>query len=321
LESALARNGHGPLDRDELILGGGWDTAAWYQSIHIYGSEFGIFIKDDAVRTTALRIASFHHGSFGVTRMNELGKAFLRAATCVYFLHEHFHHKVESLGFRLEVVTRRPVYVPYFRGVYSLALGTDHVLEEALANADAFARISSRPYRDWIPASVIEATRSYLNARFPFDPPGYRMACKYLARNSFEAGRNLLQSQVCEVSQSPLHAGEDWGCAPRMIQSLFSVESEIWTVVTAGRASILPTRSGMHVRTASTDEMVRLLRSKGFRFVDGGKGSHIKLTKAGSKPAVLPGNRENLSPGVVRVLLRLLGDFELADLRGLLRDA
>jgi hypothetical protein len=68
-------------------------------------------------------------------------KSVLRAATDMYFLYEQYHHKIECLASRTEVASGRPAYVKYHAGVYSAVLGTDRVLEEALANAGSFQRI------------------------------------------------------------------------------------------------------------------------------------------------------------------------------------
>src|SRR5215471_14833223 len=34
-----------------------WDICAWYQPIHFFGHDWGIFIKEDCVRRTGLMIA------------------------------------------------------------------------------------------------------------------------------------------------------------------------------------------------------------------------------------------------------------------------
>ena len=70
-----------------------------------------------------------------------LARALVRASTYAYFLHEQYHHKVESLAIRLEVIERLPIYTRYDYKVYLPARGTDDQLEEALANASVYRRL------------------------------------------------------------------------------------------------------------------------------------------------------------------------------------
>jgi predicted RNA binding protein YcfA (HicA-like mRNA interferase family) len=304
-----------------LTRDGGWDVAAWYQPIHFFGPDWGIYIKEAAIRQTAVNIARFHPRNFPGCHAPRLLRALIRSAAYVYFLHEQFHHKIESLGFRLEVIAQRPIYVPYTHGVYRRLVGSDDLLEEALANADCVRRLEEPRYAAWIPASVQEATRRYLLARFPLDPPGYRVASRFTTSSAFDSGRQKLQSQVLEGSVTGKHNAADWQCAPQMTRSFFSVESDMWTVVPPGATSILPTRASLPVRTTSTARLIQLLVSKGYQVVNGGKGSHVKLKNGGNMTVILPGGRDNLSPGVVRAALRALGGYSLQDLDRLLAGA
>jgi predicted RNA binding protein YcfA (HicA-like mRNA interferase family) len=60
-----------------------------------------------------------------------------------------------------------------------------------------------------------------------------------------------------------------------------------------------------HNPTVSTRKMVdALTRHYGYQVTPGGKGSHMKLKRPGAPTLTLPGNRSELSPGVVRQVLR-----------------
>lgn len=53
-------------------------------------------------------------------------------------------------------------------------------------------------------------------------------------------------------------------------------------------------------------EMVKLLKSHGFRKSEGGKGSHIKMTKEGlTRPVIIP--RGELKKGTERSILKDAG--------------
>ena len=70
----------------------------------------------------------------------------MRSAFWSLYLHEIYHHKVESFGIRLQVVQGRGSYVRYKDiNVYVPLKGDDQQLEEALANAYCYHRLSSKP--------------------------------------------------------------------------------------------------------------------------------------------------------------------------------
>jgi hypothetical protein len=218
-----------------------WDTCAWYQPIHFFGHDWGIYIKESCVKHSARTIARFlHPQDVQHMRPADLCKALYRAALLTFYLHEAFHHKVESLGFRLHVAHRASRYLPYEKDVYQKTAGTDDQLEEALANADSYLRLGENTYSYWLTQPVLEATRRYLEWEFPNSPPGYRMAVNYLSKPKFGAGENFLQSQMNEASLNPAQPTDDWDLAPRMTQSLFRFDQNIYTVIPAGTLSTLP---------------------------------------------------------------------------------
>ncbi|MBI4332977.1 MAG: hypothetical protein HY673_17050 [Chloroflexi bacterium] len=151
---------------------------------------------------------------------------------------------MECLGLRLHVVDRKSCYLPYDGMVYTPNIGKDTLLEEALANADAYYRLFTNPYLHWIGDPVMEATEDYLKATFPYCPAGYRRAVDYLDRDDFEDGENLLHAQVHECTLTPSQPHDEWEIATRMMQSMFKVTDNIYTIVPRGRKSILPVIAG-----------------------------------------------------------------------------
>jgi hypothetical protein len=220
-----------------------WDVCAWYQPIHFCAEHWGIYIREDCILRQARLICRFipwparRRGS-----LTGLAKCLIRASVYAFFLHEHYHHKIESLGLRLHVVDRKSCYLPYHAKVYSATKGTDAQLEEALANADSYYRLDTEPYKSWITYDVVAATWQYLEKRFPYDPPGYRMAINYLSKSAFDAGEDLLHGQMHEATVTPLQPHNEWNVATRLTQSLFKVTDNIWVIVGPRGRSVLPTR-------------------------------------------------------------------------------
>lgn len=298
-----------------------WDICAWYQPIHFFGYDWGIFIREKCLVTMASRIASFADPAAIKNDLNqsELSETFLRAAFLALYAHEHYHHRIECLGLRLHVMAQPAKqytqvqmgseqnvapYRNYYENVYKSTFKTDKCLEEALANANSYRYVikPAEPARRALPVSVRDALRQFLVTEFPSSPEGYRKAVDYLGRRAFRTGKNRLQGQVKESILKPSQPDWYWNAAPLLTKGFFDIHSNIWTVVPAGTQPRLPTT--VFPYSCSTQDMVSIYQRAGYTVVPQGKGSHIMLKKPGCKPMTLPGNRKDLSPGVLHEALK-----------------
>lgn len=288
---------------------------AWYSPIHYYGHDWGIYIRESCILDTAKQIALFLDPiSTPAVPSPALIGQLLRAAFYSFYLHEQFHHKVESLGFRLLIATKMDRYRTYMRDVYSSTYLTPACLEESLANADAYLRLEEDRYKYRLD-DVFQALRDYMGFSIPLQPPGYAEGVEYLDKQSFRRGQEELQSQVLEGSSSPVTPPQHWGIATHMIRSLMSIERRIFVVIPAGATPIFPPTWAPPGGTVSTRKLESaLIHHYSYRRAIGGKGSHVKLERAGSPTFVLPGNRKTLSPGVVKQVLRAFGGLSLTQL-------
>jgi predicted RNA binding protein YcfA (HicA-like mRNA interferase family) len=283
-----------------------WDVCAWYQPIHFHGYDWGIFIKEECLKRLASKIyieTGIVAASLNFRQRKLLAKGLLRTAFSIFYHHELYHHKTECLGLRLHAVQKRSSYLPYFSNVYKAAAGTDLQIEEALANAFMYRDIEEL---SWVSSSLAKAGRSYLARSFPKNPPGYRLASNYLTDKKFESGQHQFFSQVIDGASVPAHNYRYWGMAPRINHSFLNIKSDIWTVVPQGSKSVIPI-TATPLRTCSSDDIVKVCGKHGYRVTPGGKGSHIKLKKSGSPTLIVPGNRDNVSPGVTKNILASLG--------------
>jgi len=294
-----------------------WEVCAWYQPIHFFAYDWGIYIREDCLQANAIRLARFVDPR-DVAHLPPyvLARTILRASFATFFLHEHFHHKVESFGLRMHVTYRAGTYNRYKHQVYRPAYLTDDCLEEAMANADAYRRLSYEPYRRVLGTAVRDATQAYLQDSFYSDPPGYRQAIHHLHGRGFFAGLNKLQGQIKEARLTPSQPADDWDLAPQLTRSLFNIRSEIYTLVPRGGRPLFPSR--IFPKTCSTQDMVKIYQQRGYQVVPGGKGSHLKLKKPGAPTMVLPGNRRDLSAAVLKNALDALGGYAFSDLDRLL---
>ncbi|MHD0279562.1 hypothetical protein [Rhodococcus aetherivorans] len=212
---------------------------AWYVALHHSSTSFGIYIREACVLKRAVRIAA--RLPRGTPRSGTLLRSVYRAAAYELFLHEQFHHKIESFGFRLLVVENAPKYLAYKSHVYQSLFGTNACLEEALANADAHRRLSEPTYFAWIGQSVLRATRQALEASWQVSPPGYNQAARYLSDASYTAALAVLKAQVHEGLTHPLRT-TPWKVSGNLAESIFPITSHIYTVFPVGTSPLMPIR-------------------------------------------------------------------------------
>jgi predicted RNA binding protein YcfA (HicA-like mRNA interferase family) len=213
----------------------------------------------------------------------------------VLFLHEQYHHKTESAALRMHVIERRPIYPPYDRRVYRATAGTRDQIEEGLANADSWFRLTEPAYAKWTGPTLTAAAKEYLKRSFPAAPPAYANA-RYLLRGSdFESEQQRLMAQVQEGLLPSRPFPSEFGIASHLNQSLFRLTQRIWTPVRRGSRSILPVHSATF--PLSTARLTRLITRNGFSEVTGGgKGSHRKYRNEGGHMIVLPDSKDVSRP-------------------------
>lgn len=322
--------------RAQKGVNAGKEVAAWYQSLHYHASDWGIFIREEHLLRRALEIVRFVASNDFVLERSQAAEAqragkpflpcwrlsdaelFIRAALVSVYLHEHYHHRIECLALRLHVVTRIKLFIPYFENVYKPALGTDDLLEEALANASMYLRLQEDTYRKLLPPSVRNAMKRYFRATFPQDPPGYRKALDYLDQASFNAGENRLQGYMRETTLHPVQPSAEWDVAPQLTRSFLNIKSNIYTVVPMGAQSVLA--PDVMALTCSTEQMIRVCKRAGFAIRGSqGKGSHTVMAKEGEKSIVTIPKRKDLSITVIKNTLSTIGNYKVADLPRLLK--
>jgi hypothetical protein len=248
-----------------------------------------------------------------------IARQLLRSAFYVFFLHEQFHHKVESLGLRLLIATGGDRYRPYKSQVYCRTFLTRNCLEESLANAESFRRLSEPRYVRRVDPAIRAGLRDYLRISIPMQPPGYAEGVHYLAEAAYRDGLFNLQSQVLDGTCPPTTTAGHWSVAPNMITALADITDDIYVILPRGARPIFsPTSVDPGATVSSRALEGALTRYYGYRPVPGGKVSHVKLAKPGAPTIIIPGNRPVLSPGVVKRALEAIGGYPISKLPDLL---
>jgi hypothetical protein len=292
---------------------------AWYCPIHFFGHGWGIYIRESCILTHARDIATRVHWPSVRAPRWETERQLLRSAFYVFFLHEQFHHKVESLGLRLLIATGRDRYRPYKSNVYSPTFLTTDCLEESLANAESYRRLREPHYTKRVDPAIRAGLRDYLRLSFPMEPPGYAEAVHYLADAPYRDGLFNLQSQVLDGVIPPTTNAGHWSVAPNMIAALADITDDIYVILPQGARPIFRATSVDPRATASSRALESALtRHHGYRRVPGGKGSHVKLEKLGASTIIIPGNQPVVSPGIVKHVLEAIGRYPMSRLPDLL---
>ncbi len=292
------------------------DALAWYAPIHRFGLNWGVYIYEESVFKIAAQIATYLRPGRSIDAWT--ARQLMRMSLSVLYLHEAFHHKVESFAIRSEVVRRQKTYLPYNDNVYVPLINTDELLEEALACTEMYMRLKEKTFRRGVSTEVFRATQSMLEDWIPTLPPGYRMGIAVLQVSRFEDERNSLLSQINEGTISPIQHWEEWRIAPQMTRSLFSWKEIAYVLIPKDRTSLVPWFSeGINPLSISSRDLEKLLKKFGYSEIPGGKGSHRKYVHATLRTIILPNSRESLSPAVLRSVSRTLGIGSIRDLGAL----
>jgi hypothetical protein len=174
-----------------------------------------------------------------------------------FFIHEHYHHKVESFCTRLELVENQPRFIPSSSSIYDATFLSDDNLEEALANGEIVRRFKEeRSYKNifgkiWrgYGFDLTEITINYAKMQFRKAPGGYRRAADFQGRYGgfnrkiFETRQFKHLSQLQASSLNPLSDGSDWVWSKNMLSPLFDKNHVVYEVLNKSSISSMPTSS------------------------------------------------------------------------------
>lgn len=289
---------------------------AWYCPVHYFGADWGIYIREECTIRQAYAIAK--HVPGGRLRRGspwKLAEDLIRASFYAFYLHEQFHHKVESFAFRLLVSTRKDCYRPYQSSVYVPKFRTLNCIEESLANADSIRRLNEPRYKERLGPAVRQALKEYLQQSIPKQPYSYGRGLQFIQEQQHEAGIWELQSQVLTATCPAKFPSHQWLLAKHMIRSAMDIDRKIYAIVPRGYRPVLPWGHIKPAPTTSSRELIQASRKYyGFEQVPGGKGSHVKMQHADGRTLTIPGNRRSLRPGTLNNTLETLGGFSLQQL-------
>jgi predicted RNA binding protein YcfA (HicA-like mRNA interferase family) len=290
---------------------------AWYRPIHYFGSGWGIYIRESCILDMAKELACWIDlGSLKISKVYMCEQLY-KAAFLVLYLHEHFHHKVESFGFRLLMSAGEDKYFKYKENVYKKTHGQSTCLEETLANAYCYKKLKKKSANKLLP-EIQSGLLEYLEEEFfANQPPGYKEAIHYLKDKEFEGALFKLQSQIQEGDLNPIMPNSRWLVANNMMRPLWNIGKNIYMIIPDGTRP-LHSRDMMSYQTTSSKIMISSLKKYGWTGnKKKGKGSHTRFFKDGFKPITVP-QANILDKKVTENILKAMGGYKLSQLQDVL---
>jgi hypothetical protein len=197
---------HDPMGAGGRVEEDGTDALAWYSSFHCHPKgQWGIFVLDGGIYYLADKVFEpmlKHPSDRGILRQTtlinnsqsvSLSSKFssLNYSFRLLFFHEYFHFLTDVAASVLEIGTKsvpRPLYLDYMKQVYMKSRSKSEPLEEALANAFAFDRVTS--HRS-LAMSARQSSGSHLWVFMKKQPNGYCAFDSYIRPFFIDGVRDL----------------------------------------------------------------------------------------------------------------------------------
>ena len=189
--------------------------------------------------------------------------------------HEMYHHKVESLSVRWEVLFKKKMYIDGFTQYYSQTANTNDCLEESLAEAYAYEKIKQILQNPKTSERIRKRKKEilkYFKKWIETSPPGYCEGVKYLNKiDNEKATYRFLNELYKKSTQITSPHQEIWEVYPKGLDGLASIKnivSYLWP-----KKKLIP--KNLDARLLSSNKLIRYLKKEFGDFeLREGKGSH-----------------------------------------------
>ena len=217
----------------------------FYKPLHFYKKSWGIYLYCDEIASEAnwlLRYVNNNNRIFGKTISINEAVSIVKVFT---FFHELYHHKVEALSLKFELLYRFPFYYKGFHCLYCKTYNTEDCLEEAFANASSFFSTLEYFHKNYPSFDKVLLKLIIREALIKFSPPGYNQAYNLVAGTKQEFSRienhffdTLLQYSYKYEKGSYLDSNNFdlsfWDIGTYFIDPYINSRNEVTYVVSAG---------------------------------------------------------------------------------------
>ena len=276
---------------------------AWYQPIHFYGENWGVYILKSGLQEIMESIASRCSKSERLSNPN-FARDIKYASWIFIQLHEEFHHKVELFAIRSAAMSGVHKYRSYKRDVFSATRMSSPLScrEEALCDAFAIRNISKKLYGK-VSKEVANAAKSTLKIHMKSAMGPYSKSLDFEGKIEFSQGVSDLVDQIVEGKIVPTKKNIEINLFPEQLKSLNSLSQNSYVVDDLSNINSL----GKSILLALPKrKLVKVVSKHGYHKSDEGDGSHEKWKKDGAPFVILTNAREQ-SIKVIRSTGKTLG--------------
>ena len=276
---------------------------AWYQPMHFYGENWGVYILKSGLQDVMRSIASHCSKSERLSNPN-FARDVKYAAWIFIQLHEEFHHKVELFAIRSAAMSDIHKYRSYMQDVFFATRMSSPLScrEEALCDAFAFRNISKKLYGK-VSKEVASAAKATLKIHMERAVGPYSNSLDYEGNNEFLQGVSDLIDQIVEGKIVPIQNHLEIDLFPEQLKTLKSLRENSYLVDDLNSIN----SSGNLIFLALPKRKLEKVVSKyGYRKTNEGDGSHEKWKKDGAPFIILTNAREQ-SIKVIRSTAKTLG--------------
>lgn len=275
------------------------DALAFYLPFHYFHPTWwGIYIVLEGMHDLAQFIWTRSRPHLSFDEALVVSRVFLYA-------HEAFHHNVEAFATRLEVTHRKPLYCDGFEKLYRATVGKDTCVEEALASAHGYRRVSLLLFRG-MPHKrdlALDALAEYIRG----SPPGYRLALDFKTKKSFDTERNRFaeENQRRAIPMAPHHGDGLWYCFSHGFTGISRRNSRVNYIV--HRHSPLASRLRLSSRFLTYRNLAKRLLKFGNCSVLRQGGQHEIWVSPGGKRFSVPRHPGDLGPTLLSKIITQAG--------------
>jgi len=154
------------------------DFMAFYRPFHFYPNTWGIYLDIEKLANQASRIYDFNRQLSPLERISRLSMmdCCLLSFFKTYF-HEMYHHKIEMMATKFEIILRKKVYYDGFHKFYCNTFDTDFCLEEAFANVYGLNKsLSFLTEKEMVNYDILSLKRLLRESILRTAPKGYRVS-------------------------------------------------------------------------------------------------------------------------------------------------
>lgn len=265
------------------------DILAWYQPIHFYGDNWGIYIFDSGIIEVMTSIFSYLPSVDGSQKLL-MTKNIQAIAIEILRLHEEYHHRLEAFAIKQHIASGNILYPAYNDSVFLPTRDQTPCMcpEERLCDAYVYRALQTW-LRPKVSTDIFLAVMNSWKNHMAIALGPYAGSLNLTTKSKFTNEQDLVLGQIVTSDISPnLHTVEK-KFLHEYTKPIRELTENVYIVHDSDIKTYIP---GVHQFAAPRRKVEKLILAKGYTETKEGDGSHTKYKKPGSPMIVLTKSRE-----------------------------